>query len=609
LLGYIGMGKRTIFLKLGILSTLLIVGCSGLSNDKESGNIVPGFPGAAGTSGYGDLATSGLGGGAKTAGESAGNASAMDGGVPVLAPEKEKRVDFEQPKAGKRFVFVANTEADTVSVIDANNFSVTKVPAGDKPTFVTTVPSDKEGVDIAMVLNVGSDDATIIRAQADKDPEANNLGVVINSNVISVSPDGKFAVVYYNSDYSSAGDSSGSYQDVTVISFSEQKDIAIDMTVGFRPTAVSFSSDGSKGFVVTDDGVSILDFAKIVKDGASVAETVSLGYSQNTIPTDVSVTADGSYALAYLENSAIVRLVNLDPNEGKQRDLDLELGKIVTSGSAESTTETAVDAGVDKQTVTSAITDLDLSPQGDFAVAVLRDKNTVFKIPIPQAFDDPKKIESTKIKDVLFGSSELAADGRTALLYTTLRDDQLNDLTNKQLNKQITIFDLDKKEETRTVQLRKSIDSVTISPDSENALIIHQKSDGSADELGIDDNTRIARSYGYSILKLSTGFPKLEVTQTQPESPVITPDSDYLFILFRDDSHGIKEVHRISLKSLHVDVFAMKGPPYSMGEVPQSEKVFVAQKQTGGLITLIPWNSDDTRDVTGFDRNPRVKSW
>jgi hypothetical protein len=45
-----------------------------------------------------------------------------------------------------------------------------------------------------------------------------------------------------------------------VLSLEDGKDRSVGMTVGFRPSRVFFSNDGKKGFVVTEDGVSILDF-------------------------------------------------------------------------------------------------------------------------------------------------------------------------------------------------------------------------------------------------------------------------------------------------------------------------------------------------------------
>lgn len=590
------MRKSSIFLIIGIAAAMLGVGCSSGDMSAETSN-VPGF-GPAYTSMDGGVnaernwsgtGAQGLGGATATADNAAGAGES----VPVLAPEQEKLIDFEQPQAGKRFVFIANPETDKVFIIDAQNYSVKSKSPGERPTYLKSIESSADEPDTVIVLNVPtrSDDtenAAVIRARPNQDPTVATLKVKSNSNVIAVSPDGLHAVIYYNSKYSSASEISGSYQDVTVISLSEGNDKAKDITVGFRPNAVYFTKDGSKGFVVTEDGVSILDFADIDQSGSGISETVSLGYTLNEIPSDVSVTADGRYALARLENNPVVHLVDLESKVIKA--LDLASGKIVTPNAEDD----GEDAGVDPNATLVQVTDLDLAASGEYAVAVLRDTSTVLKIPVPQAFDDASLLDPTQVEDVIIGLCELAPDDRHALLYTTATND-----------KRITIIDLEKEEKPRTVLLRKSVSSVAIAPDSQSALIVHKKEDGNRDELGINENTRIDRSWGYSILKLTDAFAKLQVTETQLGPFVITPE--HLFILFRDDFNSIREVHRASLVGLQVDVFGLERPPYSIGSIPQSEKVFIAQEQSGGLITLMDWEGEVREDISGFDRDEAIE--
>ncbi|MBN1654732.1 MAG: hypothetical protein JXA30_13255 [Deltaproteobacteria bacterium] len=575
-----------------IAAALLIFGCS-TGDNSEAGDMTHANGTPVATGGYATGPTAGMEGQAGRKDDAPGEM--MDGGVQTLPPEKEKLVDFEQPQAGKRFVFVVNPETDSVFIIDSKNFAVkTAHPPGDKPTFLKTVESPTDEADIAIVLNaplVAKDEennAAVIRAKADEEPTANALRVVKNSNVIAVSPDGRHAVVYYNSNYSSASDSSGRYQDVTVISLSKESDQSFNITVGFRPSAVYFTSDGTKGFVVTEDGVSILDFAEIERSGAGVAETVSLGYTLSERPSDVSITADGRYALARLQNDAAVYLVDLETRSIKA--LNLVLKEIINRDSDADDD----DAGVDPRVSQGQITDLDLAASGDYAVAVLRDTSEVLKIPVPQAFDDPSQINATKIDGVVIGLSELAPDGRHALLYTTVVPDE-----------RVTVLDLEGETKPQTVRLQKSIETVAIAPDSKNALLIHTKQEGWREDPAIDENTRIDRSYGYSILRLADGFPKLQVTDTQLGPFVITPE--YLFILFRDDALSIKEVQRVSLVSLQVDTIGLKRPPYSIGSISQFERVFIAQEQAGGLITLMDWKGDLREDISGFDRNPKIE--
>src|SRR5690606_7691233 len=111
---------------------------------------------------------------------------------------------------------------------------------------------------------VNSDDATIVRT-TDGVSRTSTVDVVSGSNAIAVSPNGRYAVVYFNVDLRSSGPS-GSFQDLSVILLAEgaeddndvdveNGDRSIGMTVGFRPSAVHFSDDSSRAFVVTEDGV------------------------------------------------------------------------------------------------------------------------------------------------------------------------------------------------------------------------------------------------------------------------------------------------------------------------------------------------------------------
>src|SRR5690606_23873866 len=212
--------------------------------------------------------------------------------VPDLEDEEEVVVQFELPSAGERYVYAANPESNSVAVIDSETLAIQSVEAGDRPTFLQSLG----GRDAAIVLNVNSNDATIVRT--DKGVSTTSeVDVVAGSNAIAVAPDGSTAVVYFNVDLRSTGPS-GSFQDLSVVLLDEGKDRSVGMTVGFRPSAVHFSTDSKRAFVVTEDGVSILDFDTIRKEGSHIATTIPLSTATEAEATDVSITPDGKYALS-----------------------------------------------------------------------------------------------------------------------------------------------------------------------------------------------------------------------------------------------------------------------------------------------------------------------
>lgn len=557
------------------------------------------------------------------------------GGAPVvLPPETETNATFELPHAGTNFVYAANTDSDTVAVIDSRNLAIQIVQAGDKPRFLQTLAHS----DAAIVLNVGSNDATIIRT----DPQTgtsrtSSVLVKPGSNAIAVADDGKHAVVYFDSSLPSESSTPGNPQDVTVITLDPNGDIYNGMSIGYGPTRVFFSSDSMRAFMVTADGVSILDFAKIdeaakgvSQQGSGIAQAVEVGKTGIDKTLDVSVTADGRYALAREEGTSELRLVDLETKEIKKLDLagllpgeadagapDSGSGGNQGSGGApaggnDAGTDAGPDAGGDAAPAPSssnpppepppaplpaAITDLDLAPSGSFALAVLRERSAVARIPIPGAFADASSISVTVVPGELVGSVALAPDEQHALLYTTVADSV----------KRVTILNLDGASPPHPVQLRKAIESVAISPDSKTALVLNKKLPGDPAEPGIDDAVRADRQFGYTLLRMEDGFNKLMVTAVRLGPFALVPDSSHLLVLFNDKETGVRQVQNVELVSFQMTPIDLGSPPTSVGAVPASERAFVGQDHPDGRISFIDWATSNIQTVTGFELNSRIR--
>lgn len=613
--------------------------------------------------------------------------------VPDLEDEEEVVVQFELPSAGERYVYAANPDNNSVAVIDSQTLAIQSVEAGDKPTFLQSLG----GRDAAIVLNVNSDDATIVRTE-NGTSRTSEVDVVAGSNAIAVAPNGSAAVVYFNVDLRSTG-SSGSFQDLSVVLLEEGNDRSVGMTVGFRPRAVYFSDDSKRAFVVTEDGVSILDFDEIKKQGSHIATTIALGSATEAEAVDVSITPDGKYALSRPTGQGVLRLTSLTDPDAPRQTLDLtevfrraaeqnnppppdggvdsetsedtnagessnsddsaveSSGPGSTSAAASTSEVIAADAGGDPfeadggavadsgetssadpgatsadtdPDVTSAaatsddtsqapapaptpqptapapdpdaplefteITDVDLAPTGEFAIAVFRDRRTVLKVPVPEGFDDIDNVSVITVGDEIVGSVNIAADGKRALLYTTAQE----------TNEHLTIMDVES-EELRVVRLPKAVQAVTVAPDGESALVVHRKLDGDPNAAGIDPDVLIDRSYGYSVLRLEDGFSKLQLTSSPQGASTIVPDGSTMFILFNSPNIGVRDVHRVALRNFLVQPITLGSPPISLGAVPGSSKVFVGQDHPDGRITFIDWESAETESVTGFELNSRIR--
>jgi len=554
------------------------------ASSKSAGPAASGFP----TDGSGNPG-SGLGSGT-------GGASSSP---PTLPPEMEVPIDAERPHAGDRFVYVPNPASDNVAVIDADTLAIRTVEVGDEPRYLETLG----GKDVAIVLNVLSDDAHILRTDPSGQTTPSRLAVLAGSNAIVVSPDGKHAVTYFDATRGING-RTGSFQDVSLITIGEDasKDRAVGVSVGFRPSRVFFNKDATKAYVVTEDGVSILDFAALEKGG--ITKTVSIAPREKAKALDVSVTPDGKYALGRVPGESSLRLVDLEA-QGAPVILELKnlfhvtpplTGAAGMSGAAGSAGATGSPppppvpvAGID-------LSDVDLAANGQFALAVVRNLSAVLQIPVPGGFTDPSKVRIRIIDGETIGSVVIAPDASKALLYTTASP-TIERLTTLDLVSDTTQF---------TVQdLRKSALAVAISDNSQTALVVHDKVAGDPAEPGIDQDVLIDRSFGYSVVKLDTGFAKLQLTQAAVGPFSITPDSSALFLLF--NSPSLQEIQRVGLDNFGVAKIALGSPPVSLGAVPRTKKMFVGQRHPDGRITFVDFAGLQVESVTGFEKNSRIR--
>ena len=564
-------------------------------------------------------------GGSSANGSMGGSIAVPSVGLSVdaaIPKEIEQTVDFLSPKAGGRFVFAANPSRDSVAVIDSLTQGVSEVTPGDAPTYLATVP----GKDVALVVNVGSGTLSILQATVAGTTVSNPLPVVKTANAIDIAPDGLHAVAWFDLARASGKTITGSMQEVTLIDLSSTPEKAFTLTVGYKPTGVVFSEDGKAGFVITRDGISKIVFAEIKADAitplvrigaptpaplsdagvvrldpldagpgsdakpdlqgdaqtdardalsseaATVVPDVSLPVPVVGDPIDVSVTKDGRYAIARRENSSEVVLVDLQTKVVKSRLLS------------------------------SALTDLDLweSPAaagGTFAFAVLRAESKLVKLAIPEGFAEAAAFDTWPFPDDFIGQVTVGESGKRALLYSTAT-----------AAKQVVSVDLSTGGATRqSIRLEKAIRAVALSPDEKTAFVVHTKASGNADpSLSIEE--QMNRSYGFSVIALEDGFPKLILTPAMPEPFVITPDSAFAFVLVRDDAAAVRLAKKVSLTSFQSTDFQLGSPPSGLGTLSiASQKVFISQVHSEGRISFVDWKTNAVETITGFALNGRIR--
>lgn len=494
-----------------------------------------------------------------------------DAGAPQTPEERE--IEFSEPVSSERYVYVAMTPLDALARIDGSTLDVSSIPVGDRPAVLSRIP----GSDGVVVLDQVNGSATIVRPEG-ADNDTRTVPTLPFMNRVSVDPRGQFALAWFDLNKAaeeagglSALTSTGSFQDVTVIRLQRDNEVSVDMSVGFRPLDVQFDGAGERAFVITEDGISVIALAAVTDQGPGIVAPIPVTDDPSADPEGMEVHVDtsGSFALV--------------------REVGLAELRIVTLGGPDAGTLSTIDLPAEP-------TDLDLSPNGILAYAVLRDTSQLAVID-PQA-DPESRLRLISLAGEDVGSLVVAADGARGLLFT-----------NASAEPRVSVVELatDGYPAT-TYTLQKSVRAVGFSPSGDAALILHAKSIGDPNEGEISFDEYINRSYGYSLLDLETGFDKLQLTPVDPGPFVFSGSSPRAYVLLSggEDPDVVWQTHLLELDTGVVRVQRMSSPPESVGVVPMAGMAFVNQRHGLGRVSFFDLRSDAMRTLTGFDLNSRV---
>ena len=242
-------------------------------------------------------------------------------------------------------------------------------------------------------------------------------------------------------------------------------------------------------------------------------------------------------------------------------------------------------------------TDIDLAPDGSRLYAVVRDAAQLAVIDIPADAIDPTGIDLVDLAPATVGSIAVSADGTRALLYT-----------NATLDPHLTEVALDRPGFPHaTYALQKAVRAVAIAPDSATAVVLSAKAPGDpATATSLDD--QIARSFGFELVDLATGFAKLQLTPVDPGPPAFAPGGAAAYVPLDgcDAAAAIRAVQIVSTRTAIVRTVALGSPPSSVGVVPLAGQAFVAQRHPLGRMSFVALATGAVRTVTGFDLNSQI---
>jgi len=484
----------------------------------------------------------------------AGNAATgagVGGGAP---PEEELESSFTAPVATGNLVWIANPVSGRVAYIDARTLEVRVTFAGNQPTYLAAVPDGED--DVALVLNVASNDATLLRAnRSTGELSTRTYAVPDAGNTWAMAPDGQWAIAWTDARAIESADPIDGFQDISVLDLSGDGK-STSLTVGYRPVAVAFDEEGRRAFAVTQDGITVID---LEGDSPQVVENVALTGDplESTLTRDVAITPDGAWALVRRDGDATVTVHSLE--DGSRTD-------VVLPGPA---------------------TDLDLSADGSVAVVVVRDGGFVALLPIPEIAESPEDYESFTVDDVVVGSAALAQESSTGFLYTNAVPSPV-----------LTIFDAaDESPEPRSLLLRAPVAAVFPTPGAEHAVVLH-----AAFELG-------ATGYpgAVSVVPISANLPpKIVGLDAKTIAIALAPNGEEALVAIGDRDLGKYGFVALHMPSLQVDAYSLGSLPISAGIVAGANRGYVSQEHPDGRITFIDFATDEVRTLTGFELAAQV---
>ncbi|HEY5922282.1 MAG TPA: hypothetical protein VIV11_11455 [Kofleriaceae bacterium] len=485
-----------------------------------------------------------------------------------VTPPPEVEYDFGAPISSQRYVYVAMTAQDSLARIDGTTLAVRSTKVGESPKVVATIP----GTDGAVVLDSHNGTATIVRPQGETD-SVRVLGTLQKLNRLDIDPSGRYAVIWFDLAKAIAEGSItniGSFQDVTVVALAPGAEKAVNLTVGFRPRNVQFDAAGNRAYVVTEDGVSVIDLAYATDHEPSIVPPIPV-VAPNVPASDVEVdiVSTGEYAAVRQANQSSLRIVNVGSMPGLAFTIPLA----------------------------SPPTDIDLAPNGARIYAVLRMATQLAIIDVPGDAQNPNGVETVDLTNATLGSLVLSRDGRRGLLYT-----------NATLDERITLVKLDQAGYPRsTWTLKKSVRAVGISPTGDTALLLNAKAFGDPG-MAANFDDYIDKSYGYTLLDLATGFGKLQITPVDPGPFTYSPDGTKVYVNL-DGGDAVSATRALQVVTTQTGVVMTKplgSPPSDVGMLPGASQAFVSQRHPLGRVSFLDLGTDGVRTVTGFDLNSQV---
>lgn len=449
------------------------------------------------------------------------------------------------PPAGTdRYVFLPLTSLGAVARIDSVSLGVTSIRVGLLPTIVMTTPDNKR----AVVFNSGSYGISIIDVGT---AAVTTVPVETYFNTMSLSPDGRYAVSFFN--LSLAGSTISisnvrSFNEVSVVDVGAGTGAVYP--VGFNPEGVLFTSGGAKGIVISDNELTIIVF--------STATLTAIPLTSNPFGTQkirgVVALPDGSRCFVSYQGLDQLSAVNL-------------MTQAVTT----------VSAG-------PGVSDIALSADGSSLFTVNSGNNTVSVISTTTltltTFTPPSPAVINRIA--------VTPDGASSLLYSSSGAEAKITVMN---NASFTF---------RSYPLIKPVSSLAVASSSLSAVILHQ---GSA-STGNSALDKFYNSYPtISLFRIATGVSNPVAVTSSPGRLALSFDGAYAFLLLPSASAAMVA----DMNNFIVDGVSLLSTPVYVGVFSGTHKAYLSEEHPLGRVSFLDGTTKRLDTVTGFALNPLIR--
>ncbi len=453
-----------------------------------------------------------------------------------------------RPATTDAYVFVVNTERDTVTRISVPSLQVVTASVGVRPSVVVTTADYSR----AVTFNEGSDDLSVI----DTDTlDVVSVEVRSNLNQMKVSPDGRWAICYHDISAEDDTDPDGSisYNEISIVDLDSL--VHHQAVVGTFPHDVQFTDDSTQAVVVSDDYLAVLDLT------AETIEPERIALSDELIdpPEAEEVLLDplGQYA--------IVRQYGVD--ELILVDLDSRLTEALPVGDNP--------------------TDMDLSADGLDAIVVARGSGELWIYDLTDPTAEPEVI--TMPAGEIFGSLLVSPDNNKGLLYSTVSGLSRYGVWDRSTG------------EVVVNQLVKPVAGIGVSPTGGTALIFHTLDNGD-----IDPDSVFYDQPALTMIDLDDFFPNPIQLTAEPTAYANAADGETGYFIM----DGAPYLGVLDYSTLLHDTLPLPSDPVYLGTLPDTNTAYISQEHELGRISF--YNPDAGPDettlqtVTGFELNSQI---